>query len=128
MAVTMDAIAIFADARELHKQAIERLQEDDIRDAAEKAWCATLRATNALILAYTGNEPLKTPETSRTLRALSLQNHQLYALVPRFYTRQGQLHGECFYLGLCEPREDTERRIVETIDYIRDAQALAEKS
>ena len=30
-------------------------------------------------------------------------------LVRRYYTRQGHMHGECFYNGLCEPVEDTER-------------------
>ena len=45
---------IFADAQAVHAQAIERLAQGDIRDAAEKAWCATLRATDALILARTG--------------------------------------------------------------------------
>ncbi len=46
-------------------------------------------------------------------------------LVGRFYSRQAQLHGECFYLGLCEPAEATARRIRETSDYIADAENLA---
>ena len=49
-----DIEGIFADARQLHDQAIERLEQGDIRDAAEKAWCAAKRATDALILALTG--------------------------------------------------------------------------
>ena len=48
---------IFHDARALHNSALERLESGDIRDAAEKAWCATKRATDALILARTGEEP-----------------------------------------------------------------------
>ena len=40
---------LFADARAVHTQAIVRLAGGDIRDAAEKAWCATKRATDALI-------------------------------------------------------------------------------
>ena len=35
-------------------------------------------------------------------------------------------HGECFYNGLCDPLEDTERRIRRTADYIDDAERLAE--
>ena len=46
-------------------------------------------------------------------------------LVDRYYARQSQLHGECFYLGLCEPADATERRIRETAGYIRDAERLA---
>ena len=43
----------------------------------------------------------------------------------RYYVRQGALQGDCFYLGLCEPLADTERRIRETADYIDDAERLA---
>ena len=38
------------------------------------------------------------------------------------------LHGDCFYLGFCEPIERTERLIHETIDYIDDAEDLAAPS
>ena len=48
-------------------------------------------------------------------------------LVRRYYTRQGSLHGHCFYMGLCDPLEETERRIRETADYIDDAERLAER-
>ena len=34
--------------------ALERLDASDIRDAAEKSWCATKRGTGALALARTG--------------------------------------------------------------------------
>ena len=44
----------------------------------------------------------------------------------RYYTRMGQLHGSCFYLGFCDPVDDTEGRLPETADYINDAEALAE--
>jgi len=37
---------------------------------------------------------------------------------------QGVPHGDCFYSGLCEPLDRTERRIRDTVDYIRDAEAL----
>ena len=43
----------------------------------------------------------------------------------RYYSRQSQLHGECFYLGLCDPAPETERRIRETAGYPDDAEALA---
>ena len=48
-------------------------------------------------------------------------------LVRRYYTRQGHLQGDCFYAGLCEPIEETERRIRETSDYIDDAERLADR-
>ena len=46
-------------------------------------------------------------------------------MVGRYYTRQGHLHGDCFYAGLCEPIEGAERRIRMTADYIDDAERLA---
>ncbi len=58
MAIAIDRDArvreLFADARTMAGAGIERLEAEDMRDAAEKAWCAALNATNALILAHTG--------------------------------------------------------------------------
>lgn len=123
--MTLQVADIFVDARQLHAAALERLAAGDMRDAAEKAWCATKRATDAMVLALTGEEPLKSTETSIGLRALEVTYQGVGELVGRYYTRQSILHGECFYLGLCEPLETTERRIRETLDYIADAERLA---
>ena len=38
---------IFEDARQLQVKAEELLAQGDFRDAAEKAWCTTRRATEA---------------------------------------------------------------------------------
>ena len=118
---------IFQDARVLQAAAVERLDQGDIRDAAEKAWGATKRATDALILARTGEEPERTPETGAGLNQLAFQDPVVRdaRMVARYYTRQGRLHGGCFYNGLCDPLEDTERRIRETADYIGDAERMA---
>ena len=75
-----------------------------VRNAAEKAWRATKRTTDALYLARNGRAHL----------------------VRRYYTRQEQLHGECFYNRPCDPLDETERRIRKTSDYIDDAECLAE--
>ena len=60
---------LFADARMVHAQAMGRLEAGDIRDAAEKAWCATKRATDALIVSRTGEEPVTTARTTDELDA-----------------------------------------------------------
>ena len=122
---TSAAAATFADARVMHAAALERLNAGDIRDAAEQAWGATLRATNALILTRTGVEPEQSPATSGGLNGLASQDPAVRTLVGRYYSRQSQLHGECFYLGLCDPVPETERRIRETAAYIDDAETLA---
>ena len=59
---------IFQDARELQADALEMLAQGRVRNAAEKAWGATKRATDALVLARTGEEPERTPETGAGLR------------------------------------------------------------
>jgi hypothetical protein len=125
MVVTGRVAEIFADARTIHESALRALEQGDIRDAAEKAWCATKRATDALILARTGTEPEKSPETSRALRQMAREDRRARPLVGRYFTTQSALHGDCFYLGLCEPVADTEILIRETADYIRDAENLA---
>ena len=116
---------IFADAHSMYESAVEQWDAGDARDAAEKAWCATLRATNALLLARTGEEPEKTPETSGRLDWLARMEPEVRSLVGRYYSRQQRLHGDCFYSGIMEYPEEIERRVRETIDYITDAEALA---
>ena len=116
---------VFADARALHEASLERLAAGDVRDAAEKAWGATKRATDALILARFGIETEPTPETSSELNRLARLDPRAQSLVARYYTRMDWLHGKCFYLGSCEPMFDTERRIRETDKYIADAEALS---
>ena len=130
MTMTFDVQSVFADARVMYGEAVSQMEKGDIRDAAEKAWCATLRATDALILAHTGVMPEKTPVTSGELDRLADSDGRLRdrfrSLVGRYYSRQTQLHGKCFYLGICEPMATTERRIRETVEYISDAEELAD--
>ena len=113
---------LFADARQMYDQAIERLEQGDIRDAAEKAWCSTKRATDSLILALTGEEPVTTAATSDGLDDLAREAPQTRSLQGRYYSRLGQLHGACFYDRRCN--QETERRIRETIAYVNDALAI----
>ena len=125
MSMTADAARIFADARTVNAAALERLAARDIRDAAEKAWCATQRAIDALVLARTGEEPETATGTSRDLRTLSGSGPAAYDLRVRYFDRQAALHGDCFYNGMCEPLADTERLIHQTAQYIQDAERLA---
>ena len=117
-------VTIFADAHSMDAAALERLAAGDIRDAAEKAWCATLRATEALILARTGQQPGDSTTASRTLRSISETDPTVRGLRVRYFDRQAALHAECFCHGYCDPI-DTEILIRETADYIQDAQHLA---
>ena len=124
MVATDEVREIFADAHAMYESSLQQLAAGDIRDAAEKSWCATLRATNALLLARTGEEPLKTPETSGRLDRFARGELAARSLVGRYYSRQQRLHGDRFYSGIMEYQEEIERRIRETIDYIKDAESL----
>ena len=125
MVITDRVPAIFADTRAVHADALRLLDSGDIRAAAEKAWCATKRATDALIIARTGEAPEFSSDTSRGLVRLASADSAVNPLIGRYYSRQGHLHGECFYHGICEPAAEVERRIHQTADYITDAARLA---
>ena len=125
MVATDRISAIFSDARSVQADALRLLEAGDIRDAAEKAWCATKRATDALILARTEEEPQISSDTSRGIAALATQDQAFRRLRRRYHSRQSTLHGDCFYLGICEPFDDVERRIRQTADYITDAERLS---
>ena len=123
--VETNAAYIFEDARHMRDAALERMAAGDIRDAAEKAWCATMRATEALVLARTGQEPGKSTAAGRRLRALANNDQALWDLRLHFLERQEVLHGECFYHAYYDPPE-IERMVRETADYVGDAERLAQ--
>ena len=124
MVATMDRInVLFADAREMLRSALEQLAAGDMRDAAEKAWCATKRATDALVLYRTGAEPETSSRTTSALLALARDYDEVENLVGRYFTRSQVLHGMCFYDGICD--EDVPRRIRQTDEYIAAAEQLA---
>ena len=125
MLKTRDADFLFADARGLYEDALNMLEQGLLRNAAEKAWCATKRATDALILARTGVEPRTSGQTMRRLRQLRGEDPSLEPLRKAYGTRQSFLHGACFYDGILEPADDIIRDVRETIQYIKDAQAKA---
>ncbi len=127
MALTNQVRDIFADASDIHVQAMERLDRGDIRDAAEKAWCATKRATDALILAKTGREPQTTSQTSGGLRTLARTDERFQSLRYRYAMSISELHAGCFYDGHCEPEDMIGEAICTTSQYIQDAVMLAEE-
>ena len=116
---------IFADARLLHSDALERLAAGDLRDAAEKAWGATRRATEALLLARTGERYVNPSVISRELRILGRNDAAVRPLVDRYGATARFLHGDCFYAGLCDPADETAGRIQAVADYIAAAETLA---
>ena len=99
MLETEQVTIIFADAWVLHADALEELERGKLRNAAEKAWGATKRATDALVLARTGSEPRSSGQTIRGIRRLGAQNIALKQLELLCTNRSQVLHGMCFYDG-----------------------------
>ena len=120
-----DPTPIFADALQMQEAALQRMAAGDIRDASDKAWCAAKRAIDALILARTGQLPPKSPDTTRSLLRLAQDHPEMRILRARYTERRDILHGDCFYTGLCEPLDAIEALILETSEFIQDAQTLA---
>ena len=122
MATTTDRVSeLFADAQALYDDALEMLEQGRIRNAAEKAWGATKRSTDAMVLARTGQEPQSAGQARRALLGLS-------SIGPAFVTFQGQystrsllLHINCFYDGNCEPEQQMSALIRATDSYIQEA-------
>ena len=123
--VEANADSIFEDARRMRDDALERMAAGDVRDAAEKAWCATLRATEALVLVRTGQAPETSTSAGRRLRALSMSDQSLWDLRRSYLERQAVLHGECFYHDYYD-REESHLLVRETSDFVREAERLAQ--
>ena len=116
---------LFADARILYADALEQVELGKLRNAAEKAWGATKRATDALILSRTGREPRTSGQTSQGMRALRRAAPSLEPLRSDYSFRQRFLHGRCFYDGDCEPAATVLYHIQATRDYIQTAETLS---
>ena len=126
MTMTADVARIFDDARLMHGAALTLMNTGDIRDAAEKAWCATKRAADGMIAARTGEEPTSSVGTSWGFRTLTKDDPALEGLQSLYYRRQATLHGQCFSYGFCDPIDEIIQLIRETEAFIADAARLAE--
>ena len=126
MTMTADVARIFDDARLMHGAALTLMNVGDIRDAAEKAWCATKRAADGMITARTGEEPRSMAATSAGFRRLMAENSSLEIFQRTYLERLGTLHADCFCYGFCDPIDEVIRLIRETEGFIVEAERLAE--
>ena len=126
MALTKEVDTIFSDALTLQSQAVERFNAGDVRDGAEKAWCAARRATDAMILSATNKEPRSSGKTMEVLRRLYRYDDAVFKYVHTSYTSyQTSLHGNCFYDGNCGPPEFFGSEIEDTLYYINYLKTVA---
>ena len=126
MATTTDRVTeLFEDAQTLYGDALEMLRQGKLRNAAEKAWGATKRSTDALVLAHTGNEPQSAGGARRALLRLGNTGPEFVAFHGLYSIRSELLHANCFYDGNCEPEPEMTALILATDSYIQDARNLA---
>ena len=114
---------ILNDAQSMHEDSLRLLSADDIRDAAEKAWCATRTAAIALVLFETGEEPSNSTQVSAGFRGLN-SSFQRPHLKDTFGANARFLHSDCFYNGNCEPIEETADRINKVADFISAVRSI----
>ena len=105
--------------------ALRELDTGDIRRAAEKAWVATKKATDALILARTGASPRSTGQTTTNIRQLALGDAQVASMAKDYARRAWDLLTSCVYDGQCEPKESIADDVRATADFIHTARVLA---
>ena len=126
MATTTDRVTeLFSDAQALYIDALEMLAQDRLRNAAEKAWGATKRSTDAMVLARTGQEPQSAGQARRALLQLSSNGPAFQTFQGQYSTRALLLHINCFYDGNCEPEAEMSALIRATDSYIQEARHLA---
>ena len=126
MATTTDRVSeLFADAQALYADALEMLDQGRLRNAAEKAWGATRRSTDAVLLARTGEEPLSKGKVGGALLKLGSQSPAIAIFLGQYSTRSQLLYLNCAYDGNCEPEEEMTALIRETDLYMQEARNLA---
>jgi len=128
-----DRVAIyFEDARRFYEESLKEFEEGvrennpyKIRDSAEKAWNATIQATNALILKLTGKLPSSHWERRKLLRELETKIPEIREsmLRDRYGARERHLHEMVFYEGNVDI-EDINYELEKVRAYLNDVDKL----
>ena len=120
-----EAEALMQDARAMQASALQRLEAEDWRDAAEKRWCAARNATKALVLEVDAEEGQRSTKIEVAMRNLArrrggewLRLRPLYSDIVHF------LHAEAFYEGAY--MDDVPEYIREGSEFIDLAERLAQ--
>ena len=113
------------DARTMQVSALERLDADDWRDAAEKTWCAARNATKALVLEVDEAESQRSTKIEVAMRNIArrrggewLRLRSLYSDIAHY------LHAEAFYEGAYT--DDVPEYVREGSEFIELAEKLAQ--
>jgi len=125
--VESEVEAILKDAEDLHKEALRELNEGRIRKAAENAWGATVKATDALLYARAKVEIIRGLGRTKELYELTKDDLEVRALnlAKEYNDRLLHLHGNVFYEGIYEiPGINLPNLIKDTKSYIEKVRKL----
>ena len=126
MTTTTDRVSeLFADAQLLYSDALEMLAQEKLRNAAEKAWGATKRSTDAMVLARTGQAPQSKGKLGSVLLGLGGRTPAIGTFHGQYSTRAQLLYLNCVCDANCEPEEEMTALIRATDSYIQEARNLA---
>ena len=119
-----EAEALMQDARAMQASALERLEAEDWRDAAEKTWRAARNATKALVLEVDAEEAHSSTKIEVAMRNIArrqggdwIRLRSLYSDIVHY------LHAEAFYEGAYT--DDVPEYIREGSEFIELAERLA---
>ena len=120
-----DAEALMQDAKSMQSAALERLAEDDWRDAAEKTWCAARNATKALVLEVDEAESQRSTKIEVAMRNIARRRGGEWVRLRSLYSDiVHYLHAEAFYEGAYT--DDVPELVREGTDFIDLAERLAQ--
>ena len=120
-----EAETLMRDARAMQEEAIAQLDAGDWRDAAEKAWCATRNATQAVVLEIYGVDNPRSTNMDAGIRSLARERGGEWVELRKDYTEVVyHLHIEAFYGGVYH--DDIPDLVRGVADYIRTAGELAD--
>ncbi|MCP8309575.1 MAG: hypothetical protein H3Z54_12940 [archaeon] len=119
---------LLKDAESLYHEALKELKAGRLRKAAENAWGATAKATDALLFARAKVEVIRGFGRTKELYKLAKVDQKVreLKLTKEYNDRILHLHGNCFYEGIYEiPDVDLKELIVETGKYIENVKKLS---
>lgn len=120
-----EAETLMRDARAMQEEAIAHLDAGDWRDAAEKAWCATRNAAQAVVLEIYGVDNPRSTNIDAGIRSLARERGGEWVELRKDYTEVVyHLHIEAFYGGVYH--DDIPDLVRGVADYIRTAGELVD--
>jgi len=120
-----DAEALMQDAKSMQSAALERLAEDDWRDAAEKTWCAARNATKALVLEVDESESQRSTKIEVAMRNIARRRGGEWVRLRSLYSDiVHYLHAEALYEGAYT--DDVPELVREGTAFVELAEKLAQ--